>query len=279
MRTIASGNREWMEARGRAGRENGAEGERGAAGIGGSSAPLAAEAEEDDPSLVARARDGDEAAFYELVRRHRAKACGIARSLLRDEHLAEDIVQEALLRAFLRLGTLTDPGRFLPWFHRIVRNQAWMKLRRGGLHRKETPFSGMAVRAADADSGGGHWDNVDRILFHMKRRSEERRYLAGDPYEELMRRETLDMIGGLLGCLNRRERDIFEAHFFGELSPGEIAECFKATPAYVYTSLSRTKAKLRGERLRIYVSGYVRERRALGLPVRAILDASRIHFK
>lgn len=231
---------------------------------------------EDDCALVAKAREGDHAAFYELVRRHRAKACGIARSLMRDDHLAEDIVQEALIRAFLQLGTLVDGSRFLPWFHRIVRTQAWMRLRRGGLYRRETPITGLVPQTADADSG--YWESVDRILFHLRHRFEQRCRFAEDPAAELVRKELLDTIAGLLGCLNRKERDIFEAYFFKELSPKEIAEYFRTTPAYVYTSLSRTRAKLQNERLRIFVKGYVQRRRALGQPVKKILDASIIHF-
>jgi RNA polymerase sigma factor (sigma-70 family) len=233
----------------------------------------------DDHHLVARAREGDQSAFYELVRRHRAKACGIARSLIRDDHLAEDIVQEALVRAFLRLGTLVDGNRFLPWFHRIVRTQAWMKLRRGGWYRRETPFSVLVAHWESADSDRGHWESIDHVLFHMRQRADERIRLSGDPSEELLRKEMLDTIGGLLVCLNRKEREIFEAHFFGELSPKEIAELFRTTPANVYNNISRAKVKLQNERLRIYVNGYVRQRRTRGLPIKKILDASNIHFK
>jgi RNA polymerase sigma factor (sigma-70 family) len=233
--------------------------------------------EENDQALVEKARDGDHAAFYELVRRHRAQACGIARSLMRDEHLAEDIVQEALVRAFLRLGTLADGGRFLPWFHRIVRTQAWMKLRRGGLYRKEMPMTGLMAPSPDADSG--YWESVDRILFQLRLRSEQRCRLAEDPAEELLRRELLDSLTAMLTCLNRRERDIFEAHFWGEMTPKEIAECFRTSIGYVYTSISRSKAKLQNERLRIVVQGYAAQRRTNGLPIRRILDSSIIHFK
>jgi DNA-directed RNA polymerase specialized sigma24 family protein len=85
--------------------------------------------------LVDRARSGDNEAFGELVRMHRAHAIGWAGTLTQDSFLVEDIVQEALILAFLHLGTLTDAGQFKSWLHRIVRNQAYMKLRRGG------PFS------------------------------------------------------------------------------------------------------------------------------------------
>jgi RNA polymerase sigma factor (sigma-70 family) len=94
-----------------------------------------------EQELVAMAREGDPDAFGELVRRHRAKAIGVAKTLTRDTHLAEDIVQEALVKAFLKLGSLVDEKRFAMWLSRIVRNEAYMKLRRGGPHGKERPFT------------------------------------------------------------------------------------------------------------------------------------------
>lgn len=230
----------------------------------------------DDSTLAAQAREGDHAAFYELVRRHRARACGIARSLMRDDHLAEDIVQEALIRAFLHLGTLADTGRFLPWFHQIVRTQARMKLRRGGLYRRELPLTVLAARFSRDDPG--YWSQVDGRLFHTEERFAEPFRAADEPSAELMRKEMLAAIVGLLDCLNRKERDIFEAHFFRELSPKEIAECFRTSPAYIYNSLSKARNKVRNERLRVYVRDYVAQRRIEGLPVRRMLDASIIRF-
>jgi RNA polymerase sigma factor (sigma-70 family) len=195
---------------------------------------------------------------------------------MKDDHLAEDIVQDALLRAFLKLGTLVDDNRFLPWFHRIVRTQAWMKLRRGGWYRRETSFSELSVLMENAESKFGHGDHVDRVLFHLQERTAERTKCSRDPAEVIVRKETFDAIMELLGCLRRKERAIFEAYFFVELTPKEIAALFATTPAN--NSISRTKAKLQKERLRIYVNGYVEQRRKRGLLVRKILDSSKIHF-
>lgn len=94
-------------------------------------ASQAEEQQEQDEILVERAKAGDQEAFGELVRRHRAKVYGYARSYTQEAFLAEDIVQDALIRAFLHLGTLVDSRRFLPWLHRIVRNQAYTRLKKG----------------------------------------------------------------------------------------------------------------------------------------------------
>lgn len=85
--------------------------------------------EMEDSELVIRAQAGEREAFGELVRRHRAKVYGYARAITQESYLAEDIVQDALLRAFLHLSKLVDAERFLPWMQRIVRNQAYTRLK------------------------------------------------------------------------------------------------------------------------------------------------------
>lgn len=226
--------------------------------------------------LVDRARAGDREAFGELVRLHRAKALGWATTLTDDSHLAEDIVQEALIRAFLHLGTLTDAKRFMPWFHRIVRNQALMKLRRGGPFGKERPFTSFVQKEQSSTASGTgeevvDWSNIDSILFHLTDSAAEELRNRANPEESLLCKEMLKSIHLLFNCLNKRERDIFEAHFFGELPSSQIAALFNTTTANVYNSLSRSRGKLQKERNRISIQLYVERRAEFGLPSRNIL--------
>jgi DNA-directed RNA polymerase specialized sigma24 family protein len=67
---------------------------------------------EGDRELVLAARAGDEDAFAELGRLHRSRARAAAHVLVRDPDEAEDVAQDALLQAYLRLETLRDPARF-----------------------------------------------------------------------------------------------------------------------------------------------------------------------
>jgi DNA-directed RNA polymerase specialized sigma24 family protein len=85
--------------------------------------------------------------------------------MTQDPHMADDIVQDALIRAFLHLGSLTDTSRFLPWFHRIARNQANMRLRRGGPHQKERPFVSMGE--AQVAGSNVDWEDISSILYHL----------------------------------------------------------------------------------------------------------------
>jgi RNA polymerase sigma factor (sigma-70 family) len=226
--------------------------------------------QEADRELVERARSGDQEAFSELVRTHRAQAYGWANTIARDAYLAEDIVQDALIRAFLHLGTIADASRFLPWLQTIVRNQAYMKLRRGGPFAKEQPFAGFNSESGYFDTGYGgdrdsmDWGDTDRILFRFSRSAAEESQLGSDPAKSMLRKELMEQLRSLLHCLSRRERQIFEAHFFRELPPEEIAQLFDTTRANVYNLLSRSRTKVQKERIRVTIRLYVRQRAELG---------------
>lgn len=77
-----------------------------------------------DRDLVRRARDGDPAAFSLLVRRYSRAGYAIALSVLANRSDAEDVCQDAWVRALERLEDCRDPDRFAGWLLRIVRNRA-----------------------------------------------------------------------------------------------------------------------------------------------------------
>lgn len=79
---------------------------------------------ETDSALVARARQGDSAAFEELVRRH-LKACyAVALARVGQPADAEDVVQDAFVTALWKLEDCRSPDRFGAWLLEIVRNRA-----------------------------------------------------------------------------------------------------------------------------------------------------------
>ncbi|NOU69230.1 sigma-70 family RNA polymerase sigma factor [Paenibacillus sp. LMG 31461] len=226
---------------------------------------------DEQQELVQRARSGDREAFGELVRYHRSKALGWANTIAQDSSIAEDIVQEALIRAFLHMGTLMNPERFIPWLQRIVRNQAYMKMRRGGPYGKERPFSDFRQKAGDTSTVDTDWSDIDEILLRLSRSATEEAQFRADPAVSLVRTDMFQCLRDLLSCLGKRERAIFEAHFFDELTPAEIASLFQTTTANVYNILSRSKSKVYRERIRVSLNSYVQKRAALGRPKRAIL--------
>ncbi|TMV50084.1 RNA polymerase sigma factor [Paenibacillus mesophilus] len=222
-----------------------------------------------DGDLIERARGGDRDAFGELVRRHRTKAFDWAKSVARDPHLAEDIVQEALLRAFMHLGSLADMSRFLPWLHRIVRNEALMKLRKGEHSGKERTFTGLI--AADREGERIDWSDLDSIMLYMCSTKDQTRTGDDDPSVRLARKEFLETIRQLLHGLTSRERAVFEAHFFNQLSPAEIARLYRTSTDNVYQSLARGRQKVREERIRVRLRDYIRERSDTGALEKAVI--------
>jgi len=198
--------------------------------------------------LAERAQLGDTEAFGELIEQHRSKAKMWAERMTGDPHMADDIVQDALIRAFLHIGSLHDTSRFLPWLHKIVRNQANMRLRRGGPYKQEKPFSafGLPERADSVD-----WDDLGSVLFHLTRTAAASARNVHDPAESLMRKELYETIHSVLNCLSRKERDIFEAYFFKQLTPDEIAALYQMTTGSIYTYIHRSRQKLRQEHIRV----------------------------
>jgi RNA polymerase sigma-70 factor (ECF subfamily) len=88
------------------------------------------EAVSDDLALVHASKRGDVGAFEELVKRYDRKLFRIAQHLMHNREDAEDVVQEAFLKAFLHLDQFREDSKFSTWLIRIALNQSLMKLRK-----------------------------------------------------------------------------------------------------------------------------------------------------
>ncbi|HWF46368.1 MAG TPA: sigma-70 family RNA polymerase sigma factor, partial [Bryobacteraceae bacterium] len=82
-----------------------------------------------DEKLVKLCQHGDNAAFAELMSRHRTAASKLAFSILRDKSDAEDEVQNAFWKAFEHINQFQQDAKFSTWLTRIVVNQCLMRLR------------------------------------------------------------------------------------------------------------------------------------------------------
>lgn len=91
-----------------------------------------------DDALVARAQEGDAGAFEELVRRHADRLHAVVKRLVNDEHEAQEVTQEAFLRAWRGIGDFKREAQFFTWLYRIGVNEANRRLKRtatAGGHR------------------------------------------------------------------------------------------------------------------------------------------------
>jgi RNA polymerase sigma-70 factor (ECF subfamily) len=123
-----------------------------------------------DAVLIARVLDGDTEAFGDLVRQHQTPLHRYAVSLVLDHDLAQDMVQDAFVRAYTRLRDCRDPSRFRPWLFQILRNRCLD-------HLKDT-----RRRHVSLDAGALLADGSDAPLAVV-----ERRRLQEDVAQALMR--------------------------------------------------------------------------------------------
>ena len=84
----------------------------------------------DELTLVRAAKQGDDSAFEELVRRYDRNVFRIAQHITQNREDAEDVVQEAFLKAYGNLAKFQEQSKFYTWLVRIAVNEALMKLRR-----------------------------------------------------------------------------------------------------------------------------------------------------
>src|ERR1700723_3602129 len=92
--------------------------------------PKVSEPVSDELALVAAAKGGDVSAFEELVRRYDRNVFRIAQHITQNREDAEDVVQEAFLKAYGNLKNFQEQSKFYTWLVRIAVNEALMRLRR-----------------------------------------------------------------------------------------------------------------------------------------------------
>ncbi len=85
----------------------------------------------DERELVQRAREGDRLAMTRLYEAHARRVYGVVRRLAGDDHLAEDLSQEAWVRVFQKLHLFRGESAFGTWLYRLATNVALNRLRRG----------------------------------------------------------------------------------------------------------------------------------------------------
>jgi RNA polymerase sigma-70 factor (ECF subfamily) len=167
--------------------------------------------------LVQRAQAKDAEAFAALIAQYERTALALAYSVTGNATVAADVVQDAFLRAWQRIGDLEDASRFGGWFCRIVRNLAIDAIRRGP--RAAEPLEdNLALPAIPKDS---------------------------DPESDMHRRETSHRIGQALDVLDELTRSAVVLRYYEVLSSKQIGELLELSPAAVDMRLSRARVQLR----------------------------------
>jgi RNA polymerase sigma-70 factor (ECF subfamily) len=139
---------------------------------------------DDEATLVAQLRAGDEAAFERVVRLYGGRLLAVARRIVGSEEEARDVVQDAFLNAFRSFDRFEGNAKLSTWLHRIVVNAGLMKLRT----RKRKPEQSIDTLLPSFLDDGHHeerfrsWEEpVDKALEREETRELVRRQIDALP--------------------------------------------------------------------------------------------------
>ena len=183
-------------------------------------------AEDDD--LIRAAQKGDRSAFDTLVRRYDRSVLRLALHMLGNEEDAQDIHQEAFIKAYRHLSNFRFECSFYTWLYRIVTNLCLDQLRRRK-SRREDPGTVL-------DSSGEEMDLMANVQDDRS---------TADPDRELERKHQHAAIQSALGELTPRERTVFELKHYQGLKLRTIGEMLSTTEETAKNTLFRATRKLR----------------------------------
>jgi len=204
--------------------------------------PAAAHLSSAEADLVARARRGDAAAVRLIIRQHNQRLYRIARSIVRDDGEAEDVLQEAYARAFTHLATFRAEARLGTWLARIVMNEALGRLR----GRRPTVALDPVIATGALEAEIIPFPNANPEL---------------DPETAVAQRELRALLERAIDELPESFRTVLVARLIEGMSVEETAELLGIVPETVKTRLHRARRllqeQLTGEMLA--VSAYLFE--------------------
>src|SRR5271157_1329143 len=178
-----------------------------------------------EETLIRRVRDGEHDLFYELIRPYERRVYSTAFAILRNEADAEDVAQEAILKAFKHIRQFRAEARFSSWLIQITVNEARMRRRKA------------------------HAEIMQPIVDHQ---DDEGNYVPRDfadwreiPSETLERKEVRQKLAEALASLGEKYREVFVLRDMQHLSIEETAKTLRISIASVKTRLLRARLMLR----------------------------------
>jgi len=185
----------------------------------------------DEMALVHAAKGGDVQAFEELVRRYDRNVFRIAQHITHNREDAEDVVQDAFLKAYENLNQFQGQSKFYTWLVRIAVNEALMKLRR--LKPGRTVSLDEDVKTEE--------DSLPREVADW----------SPNPEQQYSQAELKDILTRTIQGLPMSFRTVFVLRDVEGLSTEETAEALELSVPAVKSRLLRARLQLR-ERLNRY---------------------------
>ena len=180
----------------------------------------------EEAQLVQQARDGDLEAFTQLVNRYDSKILRLAKHITQNQEDAEDVLQEAFLKAFTHLDRFEGGSRFYTWLVRIAVNESLMKLRK----RR----NGKMVSLDEPVETGDDQSLVREIAVW-----------DDTPESRYSQTEMKTILDQAIDSLEPIYRTVFVLRDVEELSTEETAEALDLTIPAVKSRLLRARLQLR----------------------------------
>lgn len=172
---------------------------------------------DDEDRLLDRARRGDADAFGEIVSRYQALAQRTAYVITRDADAAQDVTQEAFVKAYRALGRFRPGAPLRPWLLRIVANEAINRAKAGSRH-PTLDLSAAEHRAADP---------------------------GASPEAQALAAERREMVLRAVNEMKEDDRLVIAYRYFFDLSEVEMADVLDIPRGTVKSRLSRAMSRLR----------------------------------
>lgn len=179
----------------------------------------------EDDELIATARDGDVDAFHELVERHQSAVFNIVLRTVKDPGIAEDVTQDAFLRAWRSLGQFRG-GNVRGWLMRIGVNRAYDTLR----SQKRRPA-----------------DSLDALEYEPRARWSAGAATPEHPEGHALRGELSEVLERLLAKLPDDQRTALLLVDLEGFSYDEAAGIMAVAPGTIKSRISRARSRLREE--------------------------------
>jgi RNA polymerase sigma-70 factor, ECF subfamily len=172
-----------------------------------------------DAEIIQQVLAGNTALFELLMRRYNERIYRAARSIVRDEQEAEDVMQQAYVNAFTHLRQFNGSAQFSTWLTRIAINEALARVRRRGRYEALDDLS-----------------NVEPFMSTNPVQNPERQAFVG---------ELRGLLEWAIDTLPDGMREVFVLRDVEGLSTAEVAESLDVSEDVVKTRLSRGRAALR----------------------------------
>jgi RNA polymerase sigma-70 factor (ECF subfamily) len=193
-----------------------------------------------EAAIVARLRDGDEAAFAELINRYGATMLRVAQMYVRDRATAEEVVQETWLAVLNGIDRFEQRSSLKTWIFRILANRAKTRGEREG---RTLPFSALAGSDPEADE-----PSVDPDRFLGPDSATPGAWAAPPrawPQDKVLERETLDMVQMAIEKLPDAQRAVISLRDLEGWSPMEVTDALEISDGNQRVLLHRARSKVR----------------------------------